>query len=248
MSNDVATGYLMTNAFDFIEENNLGDLTVRFDFAKINAGTYAVNVESVVEPANRALIGYISRSADDKTWEVTEPVVISADPTNRKKLISRDAAATVLWLHLCRAWKTAAHDGTLDTEPARLYREEKDTERFTFVVDQLQRERDRAEKEIETFAKELTADPLHAFEWGQSAVDAAGKLAVMTDVLTFLLSSETAALPPTERIEKLRTRLTALVIEGARSPSRSTSPMHNLADDALLVARARVLDDMRWYG
>ncbi len=103
----------------------------------------------------------------------------------------------------------------------------------------------RAQEFLEKFTKRLSENPsgnnfFHQFEWALAEVHAAAKLKVTQEVLTAFWSSETRGEPLP--LSTVRDYLRERVLSGARNPTRSTSPMSNLLNQAKLEALAELLE------
>lgn len=103
----------------------------------------------------------------------------------------------------------------------------------------------RTQEFLEKFTKRLSENPsgnnfFHQFEWALAEVHAAAKLKATQEVLTAFWSSENHGepLPLATVKDYLRER----VLSGARNPTRSTSPMSNLLNQAKLEALAELLE------
>jgi hypothetical protein len=114
----------------------------------------------------------------------------------------------------------------------------------TRLLNSLFMDYERCQEFLEKFTKRLSENPsgsnfFHQFEWALAEVHAAAKLKVTQEVLTAFWSSETRGepLPLATVKDYLRER----VLSGARNPTRSTSPMSNLLNQANLEALAELL-------
>jgi hypothetical protein len=224
------------NAFDLIEKMNDDD-EVSYDWNRNLDSGYGVFAN--VPTSRSFLICMVARDEGTRKWNITAPEGLCDGDFS-----TRQGATVRAWKELNLIWKKKARKGELDTEKAIAYRDNCNAEKFNYLIESLERSAEGAEKELANFKKDLDANPLHAFEWGMNALQAAAIVQVTNEALDFLRNAEGD--PPT-RIAALRDRVTQYVIDGARSPSRSTSDMHNLADQERLSARAKLLDDMRWH-
>lgn len=103
----------------------------------------------------------------------------------------------------------------------------------------------RTQEVFEKFTQSLSENPsgnnvFHQFEWAYAEVHAAAKLKVTQEVLTAFWSSETRGEPLP--LATVRDYLRERVLSGVRNPTRSTSPMSNLLNQAKLEALAELLD------
>jgi hypothetical protein len=115
----------------------------------------------------------------------------------------------------------------------------------THLLNRLFTDYQRTQEALEKFTKSLSENPsgnnvFHQFEWASAEVNAAARLKVTQEVLTAFWSSETRGepLPLATVKDYLRER----VLSGARNPTRSTSPMSNLLNQAKLEALAELLE------
>lgn len=115
----------------------------------------------------------------------------------------------------------------------------------THLLNRLFTDYQRTQEALEKFTKSLSENPsgnnvFHQFEWASAEVHAAARLKVTQEVLTAFWSSETRGepLPLATVKDYLRER----VLSGARNPTRSTSPMSNLLNQAKLEALAELLE------
>lgn len=112
---------------------------------------------------------------------------------------------------------------------------------------ELQHQHVRAKASLAEWAARLAVNPLDAFSWGEEAVNAAGLVEVHTWWLNSLCDADTVAQYPsfTAILTAMEDELLDEVVRGARSPSRSTSPLSNEAGAAKLRAQARLLETVR---
>lgn len=115
----------------------------------------------------------------------------------------------------------------------------------THLLNRLFTDYQRTQEALEKFTKSLSDNPsgnnvFHQFEWALAEVHAAAKLKVTQEVLTVFWSSETRKKPLP--LATVKDYLREQVLSGARNPTRSTSPMSNLLNQAKLEALAELLE------
>jgi hypothetical protein len=119
--------------------------------------------------------------------------------------------------------------------------------RAAYALGGIARDAERARDLVAKFAAALAAprvdnDLAHHLEWSDDAIAAAGFLKAFADVDAYL----TRPAAPTTTVGDLRRYLTRQVADGARNPSRSSSAMRNVVDQATLAARATILEKLEY--
>jgi len=104
------------------------------------------------------------------------------------------------------------------------------------------REMERCRVEVDTFSERLAEDPAHAFSWGSDAVMCAGTMEVLERYYDWMVDVTKGVGEESLVMVSIRESAMREVIRGARSPSRSTSPMHNLTDEGRLAGHAKMLE------
>lgn len=98
-----------------------------------------------------------------------------------------------------------------------------------------------AVNEINSFRAKLDENPLYAFEWADRAIDAAGAMDAGKRLLLVLTSEKHKT---DEEAVAVTMKLAAQeATRGARWPSRSTSPVSNVAKAAVTSAYAELVMD-----
>jgi hypothetical protein len=92
------------------------------------------------------------------------------------------------------------------------------------------------EKEVENFKKDLDKNAGSALRWSYGLFD----LVALSQEAQYVL--EAIARSKTLTIEKIADYLKNEVLSEAKFPSRSTSPTHNLWEESVLSAKAKILD------
>jgi hypothetical protein len=116
-------------------------------------------------------------------------------------------------------------------------------ERLERLVKKLEDQRDHSKAVIIDFASKLLEDPSHTFSWGDRGFTAAAELKVAEEILNYIDMDGEA--PAENVLEAVRAEALSRALRGARSPSCSTSPTHNLMDAAMTQAWAEFIDRNR---
>lgn len=101
-----------------------------------------------------------------------------------------------------------------------------------------------AQYTIAKFQENLAVNPAYAFEWSDGAFRAAADIKIAHFVQGFLDAEVPEGTTDEARVEHLRKYATRQVMNGARSPKRSTSPCTNLLEQDELAAWANLLERM----
>ncbi len=107
------------------------------------------------------------------------------------------------------------------------------TEKF---IEKLNREVRKCNATLEEWKENFEKDPAYAFKWGSEAVEASARVTIYSRVLASLTGEEAKSL---ELVAKIAT---ANVMQAARFPAQSTSPMSNLVSQYELGAWARIVE------
>lgn len=109
-------------------------------------------------------------------------------------------------------------------------------------VDQFFQEIQFDQRSLETiltkFTERLGKDAHHAFRWADDAVRAAAKLSVIRDVLSFQSRLDSNEWTSAQMIAYLREK----VMNRAKWPAHSTSPISNLAEEYETAAWAEMVE------
>lgn len=100
-----------------------------------------------------------------------------------------------------------------------------------------------AEYVLGDFAKKLASDPAHAFSWGTSAVAAAAKRGVARYLKASLEGGDNG---PRLTLIQVKEWVRDEVLNKAKYPPQSTSPMSNLVEQYTLAAYAGWADYLRY--
>jgi hypothetical protein len=98
-----------------------------------------------------------------------------------------------------------------------------------------------ANEDLDHFQEKFAENPLHAFEWGERAVEAAAIKDVNTRIINAITAEDSKA-----TLKSIKEFVLERVLHKARFPKRSTSPMANLADQVEAQAWATILEEMAW--
>lgn len=105
----------------------------------------------------------------------------------------------------------------------------------------LRRQHGESEGVIAQFATNLAINPRSAFSWGDKAAAAAAKQAVLAEVMAYVEDGGRALLRVAEFAREETVRRAGSI------GHRSTSPMHNIVEDATLVAWAEILPTIQFH-
>ena len=97
-----------------------------------------------------------------------------------------------------------------------------------------------AQDAIDQFKKKLDNGAAYAFEWSQSAFEAAAIIEVATPALEYLRGDAAAT------VDLVKESWTREALQRARSPEFSTSVTSNLMSTYRTAALAKLLDDLAW--
>jgi hypothetical protein len=119
------------------------------------------------------------------------------------------------------------------------------------LIEELNRQIEFSQGAVNKWAEELTTNPLHAFEWSESAVKSAATLTVATRILNTItqdVGKNMNGEPVTyeEACAYLVKAITAKLLHAGRYPERSTSVSSNFAKQEEISAYAEALE--RYFG
>lgn len=97
------------------------------------------------------------------------------------------------------------------------------SEKLKVILMSMQSSVSMAQKKLDGFAADLKKDPVHAFEWGSSSMEAAATLDIYTSVIKSLTKKGATATP-----ESVYKYAMEQVMNKARYPARGSSPTSNL--------------------
>jgi hypothetical protein len=105
----------------------------------------------------------------------------------------------------------------------------------TKLQNRIARRIETATSEIAEFQNELAKDPMYAFRWSEGTLQVAARLSCYQTILTVLAAGKT--------VNQVKALLARKVVEMAKSPSMSTSPMQNLMYQYEMAAWATLLTE-----
>lgn len=113
------------------------------------------------------------------------------------------------------------------------------------MISRLESMRDRARKQIDTFAEEIKGDnPAYYFSWGASQFISAAEFEFAKGWLNFFVKDNEEGVNP---VEVMLNAVQRVVLEKSRSvANKSTSVTSNYMDDCTLEVYARFIDDCRY--
>lgn len=100
---------------------------------------------------------------------------------------------------------------------------------------------DDSKRTVAKFTERLAEDPAYAFEWGDSAMDAAASLAVASR-LKAIITAQSAKMTEDELVKAVCDMILQNMVHGAQSPKQSTSTCANLMDRYTTKAYAGLAD------
>ena len=95
-----------------------------------------------------------------------------------------------------------------------------------------------AKDQLAKFAQGVINDPVHAMEWGDRAVTAAGELHVLFIAVEAMKEGVSFA--------RVRAQAVEQALRSAKYPARSSSPMSNLTAQAKGEAWAKLAERLDW--
>ena len=105
----------------------------------------------------------------------------------------------------------------------------------TKLQNQMSRRIEISRDEIAEFQNDLTKDPMYAFRWSENVLQATARLSCHQAVLSALNAGKT--------VDQMKALIARKVVEMAKSPSMSTSPMQNLMHQYEMAAWATLLSE-----
>lgn len=99
----------------------------------------------------------------------------------------------------------------------------------------MERRIETAVEEIAEFKNELTKDPMYALRWSENTLQVAARLSCYQAIKNVLTTGKT--------VEQVKALIARKVVEMAKSPSMSTSPMQNLMYQYEMAAWATLLTE-----